>query len=234
MKYLYDLHCHTSEGSKCGASSVKELLEYYKNAGFSGFCITDHFTGNSTVPEGAPWRKRVESIWNIYDGIRNEAERLGVSVFPAMEYSMRSSREEFLPVTGNDFVVLGLTKEWLLENEAAFDLDFDLLCDEIHKAGGFIIHAHPFLEGHWIKSIILYPHAVDAVEIYNGHAGESVNAAAKWYAAHYGLLEVAGSDNHRTGEDIIAGVETERKCETVYELIEEIKAGRAAPFMRGL
>ena len=232
MKYLYDLHCHTKEGSKCGASSVCDMVRYYAEQGFSGFFITDHFTGNSTVPESASWEERVNRIWEIYEEARPLADELGVLVFPAMEYSLRSSADEFLPVTGNDFVILGLTREWLLNNRDAFVLDFHVLSEKLHEAGAYIIHAHPYLEGSWIKSIILYPRDVDAVEVYNAHASAEVNAAAEFYANHYGLTRVAGSDNHCSGEPYIAGVETDKEYTSPEELIAALRAGKATPFMR--
>lgn len=232
MKYMYDLHCHSKEGSTCSNFPVKEMVNYYKEQGFDGFCITDHFTGSSTVPEGALWEDRVNKIWEILAQAQSEAEKVGITVFPALEFSIRASKEEFLPAKGNDFIFLGLSKEWLLENEAVFNLEFDELCDKVHEGGGFIIHAHPFLEAWYIKSVILYPDKEDAVEIYNAHASEKINNAAAWYAEHYGKPVTAGSDNHCAGEPFIAGIETNKKCETVLDLIEEIKNKRAIPFMR--
>ena len=38
---------------------------------------------------------------------------------------------------------------------------------QIHKAGGFVVHAHPFRIRPYIKEIRLFPDLVDAVEIYN-------------------------------------------------------------------
>ena len=85
MKYLYDLHCHTKEGSKCGASSLSDMVKYYHEAGFAGFCVTDHFTGNSTIPEEASWEERVNSIFELCDSVKDLADSLGVRVFAAIE-----------------------------------------------------------------------------------------------------------------------------------------------------
>lgn len=42
--YLYDTHVHTSESSPCGRLNAQETVRLYSQAGFSGFCITDHYT----------------------------------------------------------------------------------------------------------------------------------------------------------------------------------------------
>ena len=42
-----------------------------------------------------------------------------------------------------------------------------LAINECYKAGGYIIHAHPFLEEDWISHIQLFPQKEDAVEIMN-------------------------------------------------------------------
>ena len=41
--YLYETHLHTSPVSKCARASVREVVEYYKNAGYEGIFITNHF-----------------------------------------------------------------------------------------------------------------------------------------------------------------------------------------------
>lgn len=43
-EYKYELHCHTSEVSRCAASSAKEAVEYYKNRGYDGIVITNHYS----------------------------------------------------------------------------------------------------------------------------------------------------------------------------------------------
>lgn len=230
--YLYDLHCHTLHGSKCGHVTAREHLHYYKKLGFAGFCITDHFSGNSTLEEEVCWEDRVNLTFDVCNSIKDEADELGIKVFPAMEFSMRADKEKFLPATGNDFIILGLEREWMLENREVFFLDFSSMCKKLREAGAFIIHAHPFLEGSWIANIVLCPRDVDAVEIYNGHASKEVNDAAAWYAKQYGLLTTAGSDNHSIDQPYTAGVECAHRCDTIEELIAAIKDGSATPFMR--
>jgi hypothetical protein len=77
---------------------------------------------------------------------------------------------------------------------------------------------------------MLFPRKVDAVEIINGGNTWEENERAKWYANECGLLQVAGSDIHTNEWTVISGVETVKKCETIYDLIDEIKRGRTKIF----
>ncbi|MGN1083523.1 MAG: hypothetical protein ACI4QX_00845, partial [Lachnospiraceae bacterium] len=53
---------------------------------------------------------------------------------------------------------------------------------------------------------------------------------AKTYANMYGLIETGGTDLHRYDQKVMSGVETEKPCTTIEELIIEIQERRATPF----
>ena len=44
MKYKYELHSHTTETSQCAQITAKELVEKYKELGYSGIVITNHYS----------------------------------------------------------------------------------------------------------------------------------------------------------------------------------------------
>ena len=48
--YLYETHLHTSPVSRCAKATVRETIEYYKEAGYAGVFMTDHFLP-SMIPE---------------------------------------------------------------------------------------------------------------------------------------------------------------------------------------
>ena len=51
--YRYDLHVHTYEGSACARSTGAELADFYKEKGYDGIVISDHFwRGNTRVAIG--------------------------------------------------------------------------------------------------------------------------------------------------------------------------------------
>ena len=55
MSYTYETHLHTCRASLCGKSEGSEHVRYYKELGYTGIFVTDHFFGgNTAVPrEGA-------------------------------------------------------------------------------------------------------------------------------------------------------------------------------------
>lgn len=78
----YETHTHTSEVSRCSRISSKELVRFYKECGYSGICITDHFlNGNTTVPAQLPWAERIELFCRGYEGGYEEGRRIGINVF---------------------------------------------------------------------------------------------------------------------------------------------------------
>lgn len=227
MTYRYDLHCHTNDGSRCSDISVKKMAELYHEMGYSGICITDHFTNPmNRVSDDAPWSERVNLSYSIYQKAREEGEQLGLSVFFGIEYSLAPDIDHPSQATSTDFVILNIEKEWLLENKEAFREKPKGLFKKIHEAGGFIIHAHPMFG----DELMLFPYYVDAVEVINGGAASSCNENAKAYAKMYGLTETAGTDIHRYDQKIMAGVETNKPCSNISELVDAIKEGRAVPF----
>jgi len=206
---------------------VKEMAELYHEIGYSGICITDHFTNPmNPLADDAPWSERVNLSYSIFQKALAEGEKFGMSVFFGIEYSLAPDIDRPSQTAGTDFLFLNIEREWLLENKDAFREKPEGLFKRIRDAGGFVIHAHPMLG----REIGLYPYYVDAVEVINGGANDTCNENAKTYAKMYGLTETAGTDIHRFDQKVMAGVETETPCATIGELVGAIKEGRARPF----
>lgn len=63
MSYKYETHMHTSEGSACGRSSAEEMVRSYKEQGYTGVFVTDHFfNGNCSVDRSLPWAEKVGNV----------------------------------------------------------------------------------------------------------------------------------------------------------------------------
>ena len=95
------------------------------------------------------------------------------------------------------------------------------------QCGALVIQAHPFREATYIDHIRLFPKCVHGVEVVNASRNEFENNMAKLYAAHYGLLEFAGSDNHCAGrQQSFAGLcfETPLLCE--QDFVNRVKSGQ--------
>src|SRR5690554_4993817 len=122
MKFThkYETHAHTSESSTCAKITAKELVHFYKNRGFSGICVTDHFlNGNTTAPRSLPWAERIELFCGGYENACVEGRKTGLDVFFGWEYTYKAT----------DFLTYGLDKEWLLDHPELLDLSLEEYCD---------------------------------------------------------------------------------------------------------
>jgi len=212
--YRYDLHTHTSEASKCGLISSRELVRFYKRIGFSGICITDHFfNGNTAVPKDLPWDTRVELFCKGFENAYEEGKKIGFEVFFGWEYSYG----------GSDFLTFGLDKEWLLNHPDLLGLRLDQYCDLVRAEGGFIVQAHPFREAPYIPMFRLLPRRVDAVETINACNTDFENQCADKYADMFDLIKVAGSDAHSDKLGKVSGIQLDRCVNGISDLIDAIK-----------
>lgn len=211
--YLYEMHCHTSESSKCGRGLGSEMADFFKRLGFSGICITDHFfNGNCAVPKELEWKERVELFCKGYENAKKRGDEIGLSVFFGWECSYQ----------GTDILTYNLTKEWLLENENCDLLDPNAYCDLVHNSGGVVIQAHPFRERGYIPIIKLLPRKVDGVEIFNAGNEDFENVMAEVYAKMYELPVSSGSDIHSPNAKRVGKVELDFEAKSLKEITDAI------------
>jgi len=193
MSFLYETHLHTSYASACANSKGSEYVRRYRDKGYSGIIVTDHFyNGNTAVSRDLPWKEWVKQFCRGYEEARNEGEKLGFDVFFGWEETFD---------TCDDYLVYGLDKAWLLEHPEARAWTRGEQYAAVKKAGGCVVQAHPFRQHHYIKKVILSSGCVDAVEAANAGNGEqSYDALAMRYANKIGLPAIAGTDMHDAGQ----------------------------------
>lgn len=212
--YKYDTHIHTAEASGCASASGAEQARRYKNEGYDGIFITDHFyNGNSAVPRDLPWKERVDLYCKGFENAKAEGDKIGLKVFFGIEYTYQ----------GADILVYGLDKQWLYDHPDC-DKDFFTFHDQAKAAGALMIHAHPFRGYDYLQGrILLIPNWVDGVEVYNSGNGEEVwNDRAEWYAKEFGFRRTAGTDNHHLwlDSDRLAGVFSEVELTCVEDYVK--------------
>ena len=190
MFYKYDIHLHSDEGSPCGKAPARDLPMAYKNGGYSGFVLTDHFYKEHILSAGS-YKDGVMRNYNAYLTAKKEGDKIGVDVFFGIEYRY----------CGDDFLTYGIGLDFLLSNEDIFDIDFAEYSRRVHEAGGFIIQAHPFRNGK--RPVVIQVPYIDAIEIFNAshHNTEShypafYNDLAEHFAREMGIIGTAGSDTH--------------------------------------
>jgi len=217
--YKYETHLHTSEASRCGASSGVELARFFKELGYTGVFVTDHFlNGNTTVPHDLPWNERIDLFCTGYDVVAQEGARIGLDVFFGWEFSQSWAH----------YLTYGLDKAWLLANPDMLSWDLLTYFDRVHADGGWIVHAHPFREG--VEVVELVPGKMDAIEVLNGGRAEGPNRHARDFADSFGLPHTAGSDIHRVGARRLCGVTCPRRLRDGHDYLAALQAGEAILF----
>jgi hypothetical protein len=218
MSYLYETHLHTVQASACAYSPGRDYIRGYKALGYTGIMVTDHFfNGNSSISRTLPWGEWVHRFCRGYEEAWEEGAKQGLDVFFGWE-------ETF---DGDDYLVYGLDKEWLLEHpEAASWTRLDQY-RTVQQYGGCVVQAHPFRQHYYISRIHLSTGCVDAVEVANaGNAEQSYDALALRYAQGLGLPITAGSDIHDRDQlktDGVFGVYLNKKLATIHDYVQAIR-----------
>lgn len=228
MPYHYETHLHTKEASACSQNTAKELVYAYKEAGYTGIMVTDHFyRGNCAVPREMPWEDWVEEFCKGYENAKKAGEEVDLQVFFGWEESHQ----------GTDFLVYGLDKHWMKQHPELREVTIEEQYRLVHEAGGMVIHAHPYREAWYIPEIRLFPDSVDGIEVFNAsHYGRvpADNGRSKYdiqaaeYAAKYRLPVTGGSDIHSTNL-LYGGMTFREKLNNVQEYVNAILAGTGTP-----
>ena len=224
--YKYETHLHTYPVSKCGKASVYESIDFYKNIGYDGVFVTNHFLdANIIIDSSTSYEEKIEFYFSDYEEGVKYGNSIGFKVFSGVELSYN----------GTHFLVYGLDKEWYLKNPQIMTMEKSKGLEYMINSGALIVHAHPFREAAFIDHIRLFPRCVHGVEIINSSRSDFENNMAKIYADNYGLLEFAGSDNHRaSGCKTLAGMCSETPILDESDFIERVKAGEMSVFKLNL
>ena len=222
IMYKYETHLHTAPVSRCGKADVQESLAFYKQLGYDGVFITNHFLdGNINIDDEATYEEKIEFYFSDYEKGIEIGKTLGLRVFCGVELSYG----------GTDFLVYGLDKAWFLAHPEIMDMKKSQELAFMMEQGALVIQAHPYREAKYIDHIRLFPRQVHGVEVVNANRSESENKMAAVYAENYELIAFAGSDNHRaSGQKKLAGICCESPICDVEDFIRKVKNGEAEIF----
>jgi hypothetical protein len=227
--FLYETHLHTCESSICGVTRGADYIQSYIDRGYTGIMVTDHFfNGNCTVDRRLPWKEWVKRYCLGFEHAREAGARRGLDVFFGWE-------ETF---DGDDYLIYGLDREWLLEHPEIVRWTRDEQFREVRNYGGCVVQAHPFRQHDYIHTIHLAPYFVDALETANaGNHDAAYDSLAYEFARILGLPAVAGSDMHDVRDLFTAepyGVELEKKLSSINEYVRILLRGRGSADTEGL
>ena len=221
MGFLYETHLHTCEASACGKVHGEDYIPYMMDKGFAGMIVTDHFfNGNTCVPEDLPWNERVDIYASGYERALKAAEGKDFTVMFGVEVNFFK----------DEYLLYGIDKQWLLDNECIMDMTRIELHEAVNKAGGIMIQAHPYRERDYLSDIKLAPAAaIDGVEIYNAANKPNMNALGYEFALPLGLPMTAGSDIHFYNDNDMGGMLFEKKIESIKDFVDAVRANEGTP-----
>lgn len=220
MPYIYETHLHSCVASACGHSEPEEYIPYYKKLGYSGIFVTDHFfNGNTCIPDTLPWEERVNRYCLSYERAKAEGDKQGFSVFFGWECRF----------DGDEFLVYGLDKAWLLAHSEIMTWDHITHLEQIHKYGGLVVQAHPFRERDYLSRVDLHPFQCDAFEVANAGNPSYQDRLAYRYAVKHHIPMTAGSDIHlvaHTDSGNLYGVAFDTPLRSAADYVNRIKEGK--------
>ena len=221
--YLYETHLHTSPVSDCARATVRESLEFYKSAGYTGVFITDHFI-DSNIDEGVrehSYADRIKYYFSSYNEGVEIGREIGLDVFSGIEMGQGWAH----------ILVYGIDEAWCLAHPEMETMRKRELLPILKDAGAILVQAHPFRKTP--TEITLFPQFVHGVEILNTGRGDFENKLAAQFCENYELIPCAGSDNHRAGEKTdFGGIATDHRLKDFEDFKATFLSGGAKPFRR--
>lgn len=194
--YIYDTHVHTSETSFCGKIDARTLVHMYRNAGYHGLVITDHFYRGYF--ESLPFEKWEDKVSCYLAGYRNaleEGRKVGLNILLGMELRFDENI--------NDYLIFGIDEDFLYKNEELYAHTLKTFGELIKGTSILIYHAHPFR----VNMTRMDPELLYGIEVYNGNPRQiSNNNLADDFATANHLKKLSGSDFHQAPDLARGGI----------------------------
>lgn len=206
-----ELHAHSSPASGCSEVPADELVSVFKEAGYDGIAITNHFIAE--VERFGDKTTAIEKFKKDLQLAQETGDKLGIKVYAGAELRFHNHSD-------NDYLFFGYTPDELPDIFDYLNTDLETFVKEYKKESSLLIQAHPFRN----NMIRMNSELLDAIEAFNVHQNHNsrVAVAAK-YAAAEGKIMTVGSDYHHPGFEGISATRTKVLPKDEAELISIIK-----------
>ncbi len=183
-KYLFDTHIHTKEASSCSRVWAADIVKRYKELGYNGLVITDHFSASQFKRHGSTYEEQVQKYLSGYRAAK-EFEDENFHIILGMELRFLEN--------DNDYLVYGFDEDFVINNDLTRYNDPEEFRPVVEENNLIIFQAHPFRIG----MTVVDPELLDGVEVYNGHGDHnSRNKIAYQWSELHSLRKLSGSDFH--------------------------------------
>ena len=227
--YLYETHVHSLNGSLCGKCTPKELVDAYKDAGYTGFILTDHFVkGNTSVPRDLDWNIRMQMYYDAYLQAKEEGNKLDFDVFFGIEHWYEK---------GKEILIYGIDLDFLLTHPELDTARIETYADFVHEYGGILVHAHPHRIRDYIEPDFMPRYDVcDGIEVYNAGDIDEINELAVRDAIRLNKLMTSGGDVHKVIDEPKlgrAGVGFSRRLKDIHDFVTALRNGEGQIMFHG-
>ena len=211
-EYKYELHCHTNMVSRCGRVHPKDIAEMYKEKGYSGIVVTEHY---SPLTFGDKNLFNPQKLIDFYISSYEEMKE-----YETEDFTVLFGMELRHYLTGADYLIYGVEPEWLRQQGNLMALWEKQAYQLMHEQGYLVFQAHPF------RPYILRcnPDYIDGIEIYNGKCDPLTNFKALQWAIKTGKLMSSGSDFHIPKHCARGGIITKEPIKNNKDLVRILKS----------
>lgn len=215
MMYKFELHFHTAQSSHCGKVPAEEGVRQYKEAGYSGIVVTDHFSRKELGgPGDHEWDEVCGRFLSGYCAAKQAAQGTDFQVLLGME--IRFPHDE------NDFLVYGFEEEFLREHPWIYMKELPDLKELAEKERLCIVQAHPFRP----KCTLADTAYLHGIEVYNGNPRHDSHNDLALQAAKEGKAGMTvGSDYHQPEDLSERCAKFVRLPHTEQELAQMLRKG---------
>lgn len=210
-----ELHFHTKESSPCGKIPAREGVRYFKEAGYNGIAVTDHFNEQVFGYQKLDWNHIVDQFLVGYNKAYEAGKYYGIQIYLGMEIRFLEN--------DNDYLIYGITEEILRTYPYIYQKSLKEFrsISNLHKL--CVIQAHPFRTG----CIPADPNLLDGVEVCNKNSNHnSHNEKAFQWAKDQQMIMTIGTDFHRIEDLQPVGLEMESLAKSSRELADMLKKGK--------
>lgn len=211
--FQLEMHSHCAGVSVCASADPETVIARYREAGYDGLVSTNHINnGTFSRMEELPWKEKIAHFMTGYEALRKAAGS-HMTILLGCEINLHGS--------GNDYLVYGVTRDWLEDLGDPRDLSLKALSERIRGDGLMIFQAHPFR----YEATLMPERLLDGIEVHNAHGGhDSHNYLSALWAEKKNLRCISGSDFHDPNSHIGGGLRTDypiRDNETLLKTLRE-------------
>lgn len=213
-KYKYELHCHTSDVSLCASSDAVKAVNFYKERGYDGVVITDHYSPQTFL------------LWSLFPQLRVDLFTRGyrrAKEIAGEDFTVLLGCEVRFFFTIDDFLIYGIDEEFLRKSGNLMWKYLRRLYKLCDQRGLILLEAHPFRKLRFRHK----PSLMHGCEVYNGKDfdNDANSKAKKWAEENNFKITTSGGDFHNYKKTVPGGIITDEPIKTNEDLLRILRSG---------